>query len=253
MDYITVAEARDLPGLRLALSMGTPGPWGISARALFGIREVPFVAVGQEIGGANEDLVAWTGRRNAPVAVYGDEAAVDGWLEIVELAERLGSGPSLHPDDPVDRALATGFSAEICGQGGFGWSRRLSMAGGGPPPEPGTPMSVLNREYGIRAEAIDTAVARVIGIMNGLSAQLHKQRAAGSDYLVGPRLSACDVHWACFSMLVERLAPEHCALPPHLQDLFATMSPAMRAAIDPILIAHRDRIWQRHIGLPLVY
>lgn len=253
MDYITVAEARGLPGLRLALGMGTPGPWSISARALFGIRKVPFVAVGQELGGANEELVAWTGRRNAPVAVYEDEAPVDGWLEIVELAERLGSGPSLHPDDPLDRALATGFSAEICGHGGFGWSRRLSMAGAGPPPEPGTPMSVLHREYAIRAEGVDAAVTRVIGILNGLSAQLHRQRSAGSAYLVGPRLSACDVHWACFSILIERLPPELCPLPPHLEDMFVTMPPAMRAAIDPILIEHRNQIWQQHIGLPLDY
>lgn len=252
MDYISVAEARGLPGLRLALSMGTPGPWGISARALFGIRNVPFLAVGQEVGGANEDLVAWTGRRNAPVAVYEDEPAVDGWLEIVALAERLGSGPSLYPDDPVDRALAMGFSAEICGQGGFGWSRRLSMMGAAPA-APDSPMGVISRQYGIRSESVDAAVTRVIGILQGLSAQLHRQRSAGSDYLVGPRLSACDVHWACFSLLIERLPPEHCALPPHLQDIFATMPPAMRAAIDPILIEHRDRIWERHIGLPLVY
>lgn len=253
MDYISAADARAMPGLRLVLGVGTPGPWSIAARALFDIRKVPFVPVGQELGGANEDLVAWTGRRNAPVAVYEDEPAVDGWLEIMVLAERLGSGPSLFPDDPVERALAVGFSAEICGQGGFGWSRRASMAGGGPPPQPGSTMSVIARQYGMTAEAISAAPARVIGILNGLSAQLHRQRLAGSDYLVGGRLSACDVHWACFSLLVQRLAPEHCAMPPHMADLFASMPPEMRAAIDPILIEHRDRIWQRHIGLPLDY
>ena len=107
-------------------------------------------------------------------------------------------------------------------------------------------------EWG-RLDAIGAAPARVIGILHGLSAQLHRQRAAGSDYLVGARLSACDVHWACVSMLIQRLAPEHCAMPPHMADLFASMPPEMRAAIDPILIEHRDRIWQRHIGLPLDY
>ncbi len=27
-EYLDVAEARDLPGLRLALTVGVPGPWG---------------------------------------------------------------------------------------------------------------------------------------------------------------------------------------------------------------------------------
>ena len=121
MDYISVGQARGMGGLRLVLGMGTPGPWSISARALFDIRKVPFVPVGQELMGANEELVAWTGRRNAPVAVYDNEPAVDGWLEIMVLAERLGSGPSLCPDNPIERALAVGFSAEICGRGGFGF------------------------------------------------------------------------------------------------------------------------------------
>ena len=253
MDYISVAEARGLPGLRLALSMGTPGPWGISARALFGIRNVPFLAVGQEVGGANQDLVAWTGRRNAPVAVYEDEPAVDGWLEIMVLAERLGSGPSLFPDDQVERALAVGFSAEICGRGGFGWSRRIAMMTAAPPLPEDSPLAVITRQYGVRAEAVSAAVSRVIGILNGLSVQLHRQRAVGSDYLVGERLGACDVHWACFSLLIQQLPPEHCALNPHLQLLFETMPSEMRAAVDPILIEHRDRVWERHIGLPLDY
>jgi hypothetical protein len=253
MDYLSVAEARGMRGLRLALGMGTPGPWSISARALFDIRQVPFVPVGQELGGANAELVAWTGRRNSPVAVYEDEPAVDGWLEIAVLAERLGSGPSLFPDDPLDRALAVGLSAEICGREGFGWSRRISMMGAGPPPDENGPQGVIVRQYGVRAGAFQGAVARVIGILDGLAVQLHRQRAAGSDYLVGDRLSTCDVHWACFSLLIQRLAPEQCPMSAHLGDLFAAMPPEMRAAIDPILIEHRDRIWERHIGLPLDY
>lgn len=253
MKYLSVAEARSMPGLRLALGAGTPGAWSISARALFDLRKVPYVPVAQEMGAENRELVAWTGRRNAPVAVYEDEPAVDNWLDILVLAERLGSGPSLLPDDPIERALAVGFSAEICGQGGFGWSRRVTMMAAAPPPDPQSPLDVIVREYGVRRDTVQDAAARVIGILHGLSMQLHRQRMAGSDYLVGSRLSACDVHWACFSLLVQRLPPEHCALSPHLEHLFTSMSPEMRAAVDPILIEHRDRIWERHIGLPLLY
>ena len=32
MEYLSVAEARGLRGLRLVLSAGSPGPWSIAAR-----------------------------------------------------------------------------------------------------------------------------------------------------------------------------------------------------------------------------
>ncbi|MCB2061393.1 MAG: hypothetical protein KDE21_12845 [Novosphingobium sp.] len=255
MDYLTVAEARSLPGLRLVLSTGTPGPWGIAARALFDIRKVPFTPVRQEIMQANEELVAWTGRRNAPVAVYEDEPAVDNWLDIAVLAERLGTGPSLFPDDPLERTLAAGFSAEICGSGGFGWTRRLNMSAPGAPAPDGQQEARdrMMQGYGMRPDAVKDAPARIAGILTGLSTQLRRQRDAGSDYLVGDRLSACDVHWACFSQLVAPLSPENCALPEYLYSMFANVSGEVGAALDPILIEHRDRVWERHIGLPLDY
>lgn len=255
MEYVSVAEARRMSGLRLVLGVGTPGPWSIAARALFSIRNVPFTPVRQDIMQANEELVEWTGRRNAPVAVYENEPAQDGWFEIMTMAERLGSGLSLFPEDPVARALAVGFSAEVCGYGGFGWSRRLTMAG------PDAPVAEEDRaardrmmlQYGMRPDIAPEALQRVIGILNGLTAQLYRQDESGSDYLVGDRLTACDVHWACFSQLVSPLPEDQCPMPDHLRDMFAAAPQAMAEALDPILIAHRNRIWERHIGLPLDY
>ena len=253
MQYHTVAQARDLPGLRLVLSVETPGPWGISARTLFAMRKVPFVPVMQNVMQPNADLVAWTGRRNAPVAVLDDEAPVDGWLDIMNLAERLGSGPSLFADDPVGRALGVGFSAEICAPGGFGWSRRLGLLGASVGNADGATMQEIASAYGIEARAVAAAPARVASVLSGLSAQLHRQRAAGSRYLVGDRVLACDFHWACFSLLVSSLPADQCSLPEGLGDLFETMDDNVRAALDPILIEHRDHIWREYIGLPLDY
>jgi glutathione S-transferase len=255
MDYLSVAEARNMPGLRLVLSAGVPGPWGIAAKMMFQARGVPFVPVRQEIMEANEDLVAWTGRRNAPVAVWNDEPAVDNWLDIVMLAERLGSGPSLLPDDPVDEALALGLSAQICGYGGYAWSRRLCMAkpeASPYPPEMEDKRSTMMAAYGARApDMIARAPERAIHLLRGFARQLHRQREKGSDYFVGDRLSACDLHWAAFSQLAQPLTMAECPFPPGMRDLYDTMPPEVRAAADPILIAHRDRIFARHVGLPM--
>lgn len=256
MKYLSVAEARAMSGLRLALTVQTPGPWGLAARALFDIRKVTYVPVRQDVGASNEELLAWTGRRNAPVAVYNDEAAVDGWLEILNLAERLGSGPSLMPDDPLDRALAIGLSAEICGHNGFGWARRLSMQPPGAPaapPDPASPQAQMMRSYGMRDGVVEQSDARVAGILKALSAQLQRQRAAGSRYLVGDRLSGCDVHWACFSILVEPLRVEDCFAADQMLAMFSAKSQAVATALDPVLIEHRDHVWRERIGLPVDY
>jgi glutathione S-transferase len=205
----------------------------------------------------NEDLVAWTGRRNAPIAVYDDEPGLDNWLDIVMLAERLGSGPSLLPGDPVEEALALGFSAQICGHGGYAWSRRLMMtrpdSGRDQPEDMRARRDSMMSAYGMRPDAADSAAQRAIKVLHGLVKQLYHQRERGSDYLVGDHLSACDIHWAAFSQMVEPLTLEECPFPPGMREMYGTMPPEVRAAGDAILIEHRDRIFARHIGLPLEF
>jgi len=254
MEYVTVAEARKMSGMRLALSAGTPGPWSIAARAVFDVRKVPYVPVLQVVMDDNAELVEWTGRRNAPVAVYDDEPAQDGWLEITYMAERFGSGPSLFPDDPVDRALAVGFSTELCGHGGFGWSRRLTMTAASAralPSDQADGQKKMMSQYGARPGADEGAEDRCIGILKGLAAQLHRQRDAGRSYLVGDRLSLCDIHWACFSQLVGALPPEDFTMPEPMRMIYSTVSDRLAAALDPVLMEHRMRIFREHIGLPM--
>ena len=253
MDYVSVAEAREMPGLRLALSAGTPGPWGEAAKAVLKLRNVPYTPVRQHIMQANEELIAWAGFRNAPVAVYEGEPGVAGWTEILMLAERLGSGPSLLPEDELERMLALGICTEICSPGGFGWERRLTMMGSGPSLRPGGPPELMARAYGVREGLAESATARVIAILRGLSRQLASQRAAGSDYLVGERLTAADVYWACFAILIEPLPHETCPMSPEMRAVYANITPQIAAAADPALLVHRDMVWQRHIGLPMEF
>jgi glutathione S-transferase len=255
MKYLSVAEARKLPGLRLVLTAYMPGPWGEAAKAVLSARKIKFVPVEQLAMEKNEDLFAWTGMRNAPIAVLDDEPPQSTWHEILLLAERLGEGPSLIPEDPIERALMIGFSTELCGPDGFGWSRRLELMGRSstqnPPSSGSFDMQRMTRSYGVNPETIARAPKRMISIMNGLATQLHRQKAAGSDYLIGKQLSACDLHWATFSLFVSPLPPKDCAMPSFMRDNYTHLTPELAAALDPILLSHRDFIYRKHIALPL--
>lgn len=257
MKYLTIAEAREMRGLRLVLSAGVPGPWGESAKAVLNARKVPFVPVAQTPMGANDELHAWTGLRNAPIAILDDEPPLAGWLDILFLAERLGSGPSLLPETSADRALCLGYAAEICGQDGFGWNRRLSMIrmgwGVGSPADAAPELREFLVRYGVAPAAAARAPARTADILRTLAARLQAQRARGSAYLVGDRPSAVDLYWACFSQMVGPLPPEVNPIPEAVLSVYTQMPPEVSAALDPILFEHRDRIYAQHIGLPLDY
>ena len=255
MKYLSVAEARKLPGVRLVLTANMPGPWGEAAKAVLSARQVRYLPVAQAVMESNDELYAWTGVRNAPVAVLDEEPPLSTWLDILLLSERIGHGPALLPSDPLERALVLGLATEICGSDGFGWSRRLELMGRSttrsPPGAASFDMARMIRSYGVRPEAITRAPARMISIMHGLTAQLRRQHAAGCDYLVGDQLSACDLYWATFSLFVSPLAEADCPMPDFMRANYSHLTPALEAALDPSLIRHRDLIFRKHIALPL--
>ena len=256
MDYVEPGDARNLPGLRLALTVGVPGPWSESAKAIFAVKGISYVPVAQYAGKENRDLVAWTGSRNAPVAVFDDEAPRQGWAEILLLAERLNPELPLLPADPAERALVFGLAHEICGEEGFGWTRRvmlfeaiLAAARGGAVLEPG--MLAMLREYRITEAAIAAAPGRIIGILDMLAARLRAQHASGRRYLVGDALSACDLYWACFAALIDPLPAAVNPMPDFLRRIYGGVTPELAAAKHPILFEHRDFIYATHLTLPL--
>ena len=260
MKYFSVAEARDMPGLRLVLSAHVPGPWGESAKAIFKARCLAYAPVEQVPMGENEELCRWTGGiRNAPIAMLDREPPVHGWLDLVMMAERMGSGPSLLPERSADRALALGLSAELCAAEGFGWARRLTMFEGNfglkdMAPDAPAHVRTMLQQYGFSAAAIQAAKHRMADILSTLSIQLAKQRAAGSGFLVGDRPSTADYHWACFSQMVAPLPLEdQPSMPLWLIEKYSDIDTIIAQALDPILIAHRDFIFRDHIGLPLEF
>jgi len=222
MNYIEPLAARDMEGLRLALTAHIPAPYSLSARAIFDHHHVPYVPVLQVGAGANNDLVAWTGHRNAPVAVYNDEAPRASWLEILYLAERLGSGPSLIPSNVDERMLMVGLANELLGENGFIWNLRLVMLGAGGPERTAQERvrNPMYDQYGYSEEAAAQAIRPARAVLERLAAQLVAQTRAGHQHIVGESLSAVDIYWAYFSQALRTLPEDRCPMPAGMRKIY---------------------------------
>lgn len=257
MDYVKVEAARRLDGLRLALTAGIPAPWSEAAKAVLAAKKIPFTAVFQAAGADNEELVAWTGHRNAPTAMYRDEPPRVTWLDILNLAERLQPEPSLVPAGIEDRILMNGLLNEVAGEGGMLWSGRYLMLRGmeealGPDAVAANPMF---RDYRYSAEAADAAAAKMVSILGRLEEQLDRQRALGNRYFIGDSVTALDLYWACFSQTLKPLAPELCPIPAGVRAAWESVAGILFRETgykpEACLMEHRDFVFREHIGLPL--
>jgi glutathione S-transferase len=258
MEYLDVEEARGRDGLRLVLTAGVPGPWGEAAKGLFHVKKIPYLAVRQSGGEPNDALRAWTGHDNAPQAIYRDEPARTGWAEIVLLAERLETSPALVPGDASERATLFGLLHEIAGEMGFAWCRRLqlfhpilSQPADKLPAPVREPLERMAAKYGYSAVQARNADQRIQEILGMLSRTLLDQRKRGLDTLVGARLSAADIYWATFAAMLEPLPEAQCPMGDAMRERYTLTDPTLRAAADPILLEHRDRIYRNHLALPL--
>jgi glutathione S-transferase len=234
-----------------------PGPWGEAAKGIFHAKGIPFARVAQTAGADNDALFAWTGHRNAPVAIYENEPARTGWAEILWLAERLRPEPALVPADAEDRVRCFGIAQELMGENGFGWCRRLmllrpGMGDSDTPPEPmRATLGRMARQYGYSRAAAEAAPERVAQILAMLARQLAAQRVSGRRYLIGDRVSAVDIYWAAMAALVAPLPADVCAMPEMLRSLYADPGPRVASALDPTLLEHRDRTYREHMEFPI--
>ena len=252
MEYATVAQARNIDGLKLVLTAGVPGPWSEAAKAVMRQRGVHYTPVAQAGGEENTELVAWTGHRNAPIALYNNEPPRVRWNEIVELGERLGRGPSLLPLDINERMLAVGLTNEIAGESGFAWfGRQLMLKPGHDAKGDAILASPMYRNYYSVTDA-DQAVDRVRSILAMLSAQITAQRQRGSQYLVGDSLSIADIYWAYFSQILDAYPPEKNPVPGYLRKSWGVVGQSL-GSFDPILIEQRDQTFDRHLALPFTF
>lgn len=249
MEYLSVAEAQQTEGLRLVLTAGVPGPYSEAAKALFRHHQVEYLPVRQTGGRDNPELVAWTGHRNAPIALYNDEPPRVRCIEILDLAERLGSGQSLYPEAIEQRIDMVGLINELAGENGLLWQARIlmldmtvQMVG-----EEKARRNPMLQEYRYEQASVEPAKARVQSLIDYLTSRVQQ---AKSGYLVGDQFSAADIYYAYISNILRPQQHDINPMPDGLRRSYELLE-QMFGELDSGLFAFRDRIFENHLELPL--
>ena len=247
--YANTEEAKAGDGLRVIVVGGVPSPWGEALKGLLHVKGIDWTAV--RIDQRDSAQCDWTGQgpgaMTAPMAFWQSEAPIGGAVELVELAERIEADPWLVPD--AERAGILDIVRLCADAGGIGWNRRLQLVHAGLNGAAGFHPKVagyLGAKYGYDAQQGD-APDRT------LHAQLAELAASLGDkaYLCADRLTAADIYSAAFMALFAPLPPEQCDMHPASRSAFESLDAATAAALDPRLLAHRDRIYGEFLALPL--
>jgi glutathione S-transferase len=249
--FVTPEEAIARPGLRMVVVGKLPSPWGEAAKGIFHIKQLDFAAV--RLVYDNEALKDWAGQLSGPVVVYDNDPPRSGWAEILMLAEHLAPDPPLLPQDPAQRGRAVLLAEKFCGVDGLGWNRRLQVVHAGKTNSGGFVPRIadyLGNKYGYDAANAAHYPARVIELLGEFARELRARRAAGSDYYFDV-LSAVDIYSATFMALFRPLSQEQCDMNAGIRAAFEWLDADTQAALDPVLLEHRDMMYARHLVLPL--
>jgi glutathione S-transferase len=253
LTYLPPTDIIAHPGLRLVLVRGVPSPWSQAAKAILEIKRLPYVAAPLEVAGANAEIAAWSGQNSAPVVAWGTEKPINRWLDILLLAERLAPEPALLPAEPQARALVLGLGHAMLGEGGIAWNRRLQMFAGAAASGNAGRLAPLIDKYGFSASDAAAAGLRIAATLNMLAAELKAQRARGVPFFVGEGLSAVDIWWVATANILAPLPAAQCPMREASRAGFTASDPAIVAALDPVLLAHRDRIFKAHFRDPMEF
>ncbi len=252
MEYTPIDQAIAADGLRLVIVRGTPSPWSQATKAMMEYKQLDFLVAPQEPGGENAELVAWAGINSAPIVAWNDEPPINRWDDIVHLLERLAPQRPLLPQNVADRVQAYGLMQELCGELGLGWNRRLSLFR--PAMQSGqAPEAIANMARKYRYNEADVALAdqRQVETLQLLAEHLRAQREQGRAYFIGDHLSAVDFYWVAFCNLIDLLPPEQMDLDAGFRSMMEVVPPEIAAALDPILVEHRDRVMKAHFKIPM--
>lgn len=252
LNYISQADAIAHPGLRIVLVHGMPSPWGQAAKTIFEVKGLSYVAAPWIPGDANQAISDWAHVDSAPVVAWQDEPPISRWLDILFLAERLAPTPALIPADAQQRALMLGLAHEICGELGIAWNRRLQMFAPMLDSERApASMQAMGRKYRYNKDDLSRAGNRTAEQLKLLAVQLHAQYARDVPYFVGEGLSALDLYWTAFANLLDPLPKAQCPIPDDRRPMFVPTDPQIKAALDPLLLTHRDKIFAAHFRNPM--
>lgn len=270
LNYVTIAEARRMSGLRVVLgAYPIPGPWREACKGILWVKGLKYTPVKTANAGASDlaigmqdsqsELIEWTGQASAPVIAWNDERPRSTWIDQLHLAERLQPEPPLIPAAIEDRIRMFGLANELLGENGFVWVKRLLMVHGplqslaADDPQRSF-FEFLGQKYGYTPAGAEVAALRIIDILGAFAAQLERQHAAGRRYLVGDRLSALDIYWASCCAILDPMPPERCPMADAFRaGPYGNSDPRIEAALTPALRAHRDFIYETHLELPIVF
>jgi glutathione S-transferase len=268
LEWISLEQSTSLAGLRLAVvRAGMPSPWSEFCRGLFDARGIPYAQVdARDPVSRYAYLRQLTAQESLPVAFWNEERPRTSWFEQVALAERLGCEwrnrpewrgiETLIPGDVEERVAAYGICAELFGEGGFCWNRRLMLNDQLARPEATEQErrigSYLATKYGSGGTTPAQAVQRCEATLAHLAATLRTQKDWGLDFLIGDALSIADLAWAVSAALLRPLPHEECPMLPLWRTLY-TWTPASTSAEDmERLLGHRDAIYHTHLRLPVI-
>jgi glutathione S-transferase len=253
--WISLEQAIDAKGIRLILArFGVPSPWSEFCRAIFEIKRISYLPVdARDSEGTYRSLKPLTTQESVPVVLIDQERPRSCWLEQLYAAERLSSEPSLLPYDPKMRSLVVGLVAELCGEGGFGWCRRLQIIDRllhkGATDRERQIGGYLAHKYGSRLR--HDAEPQCEAIVSLLCNRLSEQRAAGRWVFVGEQVTAVDLAWAAFAALLRPLPESDCPMHPRWRDLYDWTPKSIDSEGVALLLAHRDRIYRELLTLPV--
>ena len=260
IQYASIEDAKKMSGLRIVLgNYAVPGPWREACKGVFYVKKIPYTpVVAASFDGNDKELKEWTAQSSSPVAIWNDEPPRSKWFEQLYLAERLEPNPPLIPDSVEDRMLMFGYCNEICGENGFGWSKRLMMVHSvltNPDVDDGTKAfwTGFGNKYGYSPEAAEAAPERIATIIRSLASQLEQQQSNGRKFFIGNQLSALDIYWAPFAALIDPLPEEKCPMATAFRGFYENSDPTIAAAISPALLKHRDFIYEEYLELPIVF
>ena len=253
-ERIDIEQARRASGLRIVTLAMVPSPWGEALKGILHIKQLPHARVSHMFGSPTTTLQEWSAQDSFPIMAWNDERPRTTWIEQLYLAERLAPTPRLIPEQFEDRVLMFGYSNELCGENGIGWTERLRgvhEASHETGRRSGRRVGISRKEIWLHAGDRQTRDRANRGGTECANRAACTAEGARQRFFIGDSLSAMDVYWAAFSNAMKPLAPDLCPMPEMIREMFTITDPAIVAATKPILFEHRDFIFKNYLELPV--